>query len=137
MPYNSYNYLVNHINFSMARDTNRSKLRVNNQLMPLLILLQHIGVVETYLLFSETSTKGRIDRYAIVAVSYFKTRPFFRNLKVCSKPSKHYTITYRALKLVSSHLGFSTIILSTSKGILSDRKARENNIGGEILCKVI
>jgi ribosomal protein S8 len=130
MPYSSYNYLVNHLNFAMARDTNKAKLRVNNKLMPLLALLHHLGAVETYILFSETSARGRIDRYAIVTLTFFRTKPFLRNLKVCSKPSKHYTVTYRALKMASYHLGFSTMILSTSRGLLAHRDALRLREGG-------
>ena len=32
--------------------------------------------------------------------------------------------------------GFGTVILSTSKGVMTDRKARELGVGGEVLCSV-
>jgi small subunit ribosomal protein S8 len=32
--------------------------------------------------------------------------------------------------------GYGTVILSTSKGIMTDQEARDSNVGGEILCNV-
>ena len=32
--------------------------------------------------------------------------------------------------------GMGIVVISTSKGVMSDRKARENNVGGELLCTV-
>jgi small subunit ribosomal protein S8 len=32
--------------------------------------------------------------------------------------------------------GMGIVVVSTSKGVMSDRKARENNVGGEVLCTV-
>jgi small subunit ribosomal protein S8 len=32
--------------------------------------------------------------------------------------------------------GYGTSIISTSRGVLTDRKAREQNVGGEILCYI-
>jgi small subunit ribosomal protein S8 len=32
--------------------------------------------------------------------------------------------------------GMGIVVVSTSKGVMSDRKARENNVGGELLCTV-
>jgi small subunit ribosomal protein S8 len=32
--------------------------------------------------------------------------------------------------------GMGIAVVSTSKGVMSDRRARENNVGGELLCTV-
>jgi len=32
--------------------------------------------------------------------------------------------------------GMGIVVVSTSKGVMSDRRARENNVGGELLCTV-
>jgi len=51
-----------------------------------------------------------------------------------SKPSKRVYMKGRDIKPVYNGLGIA--VLSTSKGIMTDKHARENNIGGEIICNV-
>ena len=51
-----------------------------------------------------------------------------------SKPSKRVYVKGRDIKPVYNGLGVA--VLSTSKGIMTDKHARENNIGGEIICNV-
>lgn len=51
-----------------------------------------------------------------------------------SKPSKRVYVKGKDIKPVYNGLGVA--VLSTSKGIMTDKHARENNIGGEIICNV-
>lgn len=51
-----------------------------------------------------------------------------------SKPSRRIYVNAREIKPVYNGLGVA--ILSTSKGVLTDRQARKDNIGGEILCTI-
>ena len=51
-----------------------------------------------------------------------------------SKPSKRVYVKGKDIKPVYNGLGIA--VLSTSKGIMTDKRARENNIGGEIICNV-
>jgi len=51
-----------------------------------------------------------------------------------SKPSCRQYV--RARHVPSALSGHGLVVLSTSKGILSDKEARERNIGGEVLCRV-
>lgn len=55
-------------------------------------------------------------------------------LERVSKPSRRVYVKGKDIKPVLNGLGIS--ILSTSRGILTDRQARESNVGGEILCKI-
>ncbi len=55
-------------------------------------------------------------------------------LERISKPSRRIYVRGKDIKPVLNGLGIS--ILSTSKGILTDRQARSENVGGEILCKI-
>lgn len=56
------------------------------------------------------------------------------NLMRISKPSKRVYVKSKDIKQVYSGMGVA--ILSTSKGIITDKRARKENIGGEILCNV-
>lgn len=55
-------------------------------------------------------------------------------IKRISKPSRRVFTNARDLKPVYNGLGIA--ILSTSKGLMTDRNAIQDNIGGEILCHV-
>lgn len=56
------------------------------------------------------------------------------SLRRMSKPGRRLFSTTRELKPVLNGLGI--LILSTSKGILSDREAQSQNVGGEVLCEI-
>ena len=55
-------------------------------------------------------------------------------LKRLSKPGRRVYVKKRDIPVVLNGMGIA--ILSTSKGVLSDREARKENVGGELLCSV-
>ena len=55
-------------------------------------------------------------------------------LERTSKPSRRVYVNSKNIKPVLNGMGIA--ILSTSKGIMTDKKARFENVGGEILCNV-
>ena len=55
-------------------------------------------------------------------------------LERVSKPSRRIYVKSREIKPVFNGMGVA--ILSTSKGIMTDRKARQENVGGEVLCNI-
>ena len=55
-------------------------------------------------------------------------------LKRISVPSRRVYVTSRAIPRVMG--GYGTAIISTSKGIMTDKKCRELGIGGEVLCHI-
>ena len=61
-------------------------------------------------------------------------KPILTNLKRISKPGRRVYTNYKEIPSILGGLGI--VILSTSKGILTDRDARLNYIGGEILCSI-
>jgi len=74
------------------------------------------GILRIYLKYSE-------DRKATIC-----------GLKRISKPSRRVYVKSKDIKPVLNGLGIS--ILSTSKGIVSDKTAKKENVGGEILCHI-
>jgi small subunit ribosomal protein S8 len=82
--------------------------------------------------FQEVSMDNR--NVLRVDLRYYDGKPVIKMLDRVSKPSRR---VYSKLKKINAVFnGFGVYILSTSKGIMSDAEARENNVGGEILCKV-
>jgi small subunit ribosomal protein S8 len=57
-----------------------------------------------------------------------------RNIERSSKPGLRIYRSYKDLKPVLQGLGIS--VLSTSRGIMSDRQARAQRVGGELLCRL-
>ncbi len=60
--------------------------------------------------------------------------PVIDGLRRVSRPGRRIYVPARKVPRVRRGLGVA--VLSTSKGILSDRAAREASVGGEILCEV-
>jgi len=57
-----------------------------------------------------------------------------RHIKRVSKPGRRVYRPATSLKPILNGLGIS--IISTSRGVISDREARQRNLGGEVLCEV-
>ncbi|MFU8857757.1 MAG: 30S ribosomal protein S8 [Deferrisomatales bacterium] len=55
-------------------------------------------------------------------------------LRRLSKPGRRVYVG--AGDIPKAQSGYGTVILSTSKGVLTDRKARQQGVGGEVLCSV-
>lgn len=61
-------------------------------------------------------------------------RPVIRNLKRISKPGRRVYRGYRDLRPILGGMGVA--VLSTPRGILTDKAARKERVGGEILCEI-
>jgi small subunit ribosomal protein S8 len=57
-----------------------------------------------------------------------------RHIKRVSKPGRRIYSGATTLRPVLNGLGIS--IISTSRGVISDREARQRNLGGEVLCEL-
>jgi small subunit ribosomal protein S8 len=60
--------------------------------------------------------------------------PVIQELKRISKPSRRVYVNADEIKTVYNGMGIS--ILSTSKGILTDKQARKQKVGGEVICNI-
>lgn len=69
-----------------------------------------------------------------IELLYENTVPVFSDVKIYSRPGSRYYVSYRDLKPVLSGYGFSFI--STSKGILTNKEARKQKLGGELLFSI-
>jgi len=81
----------------------------------------------------ELDEKGKFPQLRIW-LKYVDEIPVIREIKRTSKPGLRLYIKGKDCKPVLNGQGIS--ILSTSKGIMSDRQCRNDNIGGEVLCTV-
>ena len=81
----------------------------------------------------ELDKKGKFPQLRIW-LKYVDDIPVIREIKRISKPGLRLYTKGKDCKPVLNGQGIS--ILSTSKGIMSDRQCRNDNIGGEVLCTV-
>ena len=73
-------------------------------------------------------------RILSVTVKYYQGAPVIEGIQRVSKPSCRIHCTCKDIPKVRGGLG--TVVLSTPMGILSGRKAKEANVGGEVLLYV-
>ena len=69
-----------------------------------------------------------------IELKYFDGAPVIREISRVSKPGRRVYVSVRNLPRVGNGLGIA--IVSTPKGVMADHAAREQNVGGEILCTV-
>jgi len=78
-----------------------------------------------------------VDKFKILSVKLkYKEngKPIIGKLKRVSKPGLRIYMKSKNIPKILGGLGIA--IVSTSKGLLTDRKARKENVGGEVLCYV-
>ncbi|MDX1810616.1 MAG: 30S ribosomal protein S8 [Gammaproteobacteria bacterium] len=69
-----------------------------------------------------------------IALRYFEGKPVIEELRRVSRPGLRIYKNANELPQVKAGLGVA--IVSTSKGLMSDREARKAGIGGEVVCYV-
>ena len=69
-----------------------------------------------------------------VDLKYTDGQPAIRELKTVSKPGRRVYSSVKTMPRV--HNGLGTSIVTTPKGVMTDSKARSENVGGEVLCQV-
>lgn len=92
-------------------------------------LLQDEGYVEGYKV-AENGGKPVLE----VGLKYYADRPVIEKIQRVSRPGLRIYKGSKDIPKVMNGLGIA--IVSTSKGLMTDRKARANGIGGEVLCYV-
>jgi small subunit ribosomal protein S8 len=97
----------------------------------ILEIMQQAGFIEG---FSEDVGDG-VHKQLIVQLRYIDdSRTAIKRMKRISKPGRRWYCNAKEIPQVKSGLGVA--VLSTSKGIMTDRDARRLNVGGEIICEI-
>ena len=89
---------------------------------------------EGYIRGYEAGTDGRGHATLEISLKYYDGTPVIRELKRVSKPGRRVYMGSKDIPQVRQGLGVS--IVSTPKGVMSDANARNQNVGGEVLCPV-
>jgi small subunit ribosomal protein S8 len=69
-----------------------------------------------------------------IELKYYNGEGVIKEIKRVSKPGRRVYSGFKSIPSIANGLGIA--ILSTPKGIMSDSKAREEKVGGEVLCNI-
>lgn len=105
--------------------TPASKLRAR-----VLEVMKAEGYIRDYSQTDFDNGKSEIE----IELKYAEGVPVIREIARVSKPGRRVYVSVKSIPFVANGLGIS--ILSTPKGVMADHEAREQNVGGEILCQI-
>ena len=92
-------------------------------------------VLEKNGFLKKVEKKGRgIKKFIEIKLKYEDKIPVISGIKKISKPGQRIYSGSKELRPVRSGYGIS--IISTSKGLMTNKEARKQNIGGEVICQV-
>jgi small subunit ribosomal protein S8 len=92
-------------------------------------VLQDEGYIETFKVSSEGG-KSQLE----IALKYYAGRPVIERIERVSRPGLRVYRGRDAIPQVMNGLGVA--IVTTPRGVMTDRKARQTGVGGEVLCYV-
>jgi len=96
-------------------------------------VLKDEGYIEDFAVRDKSGDKSAKKELAI-GLKYYAGRPVIERLERVSKPGLRVYKGRNDIPKVLNGLGVA--ILSTSRGVMTDRKARADGVGGEVLCFV-
>jgi small subunit ribosomal protein S8 len=102
-----------------------SQLRRN-----VLDVLQSEGYIRGYSTVDFDNGRSEFE----IELKYYDNEPVIRDIERISRPGRRVYASVKNIPRVNNGLGVS--ILSTPKGVMSDAEARDQNVGGEVLCRV-
>ena len=100
-------------------------------------VLKDEGYIEDFAVRDKGGEKAGKDGFKkelAIALKYYAGRPVIERLERVSKPGLRVYKGRNDIPRVMNGLGVA--ILSTSRGVMTDRKARADGVGGEVLCIV-
>ena len=108
-----------------AVDVPASKLRKS-----VLDVLAREGYIRGYSKTDFENGKSELN----IELKYYEGAPVIRKIDRVSKPGRRVYVSVKSIPQIANGLGIT--ILSTPKGVMADHQAREQNVGGELLCSI-
>lgn len=105
------------------------KLPHSNLKSEMLKVLKEEGYINNFQVITNNNKKD-----LEVELKYYQGRPVIEKITRLSKPALRVYKSCNAIPVVRGGLGI--VIVSTPKGVMTDRTARAQNVGGEVLCSV-
>lgn len=100
--------------------------KLKNQLAEILRAEGYIASVKT------VDEENR--QYLQLELKYDRKQPMIRDIRRISSPGRRVYVPAKRLPYVFDNMGIA--IISTSKGLMTNKQARAQKIGGEVICEV-
>lgn len=94
----------------------------------ILTKLKNLGYIEDFIV------EGEIIKSANITLKYEEGQPALTDVKLFSTPGRRWYVTVDEIKPVLGGMGHA--IISTPKGILTDKEAKKQKVGGELLFQI-
>jgi len=122
--------LLTRIRNAQTRGRSTVKTPASSLRKRVLDVLQSEGYIRGYSQAEFATGKNEFE----IELKYSDGEPVIREIQRVSKPGRRVYSSVRNIPTVYNGLGIS--ILSTPKGVMADHEARDQNVGGEVLCRV-
>jgi small subunit ribosomal protein S8 len=121
----------------LTRIRNAQRAKIQDVSMPssnlkvaVAAVLKEEGFIEECSVTSEEGGKASLN----IVLRYYEGKPVIEQIKTISRPGLRQYKGYEEIPVVNGGLG--VIILSTNKGVMTDKSARLQGLGGELICSV-
>jgi ribosomal protein S8 len=118
--------VINKYNISVKKKSMRIKINFTKTNFVLVKKLNSLGIINSY----NFNTKYK---QITMFPSYFRNVPYISRVKAVSRGNKTFNITLKGIKILNSISGASTVIISSSKGVITSREALNMGLGGKII----
>ena len=121
----------------LTRIRNAQRAKIQDVSMPssnlkvaVAAVLKEEGFIEECSVTSEEGGKASLN----IVLRYYEGKPVIEQIKTISRPGLRQYKGKEEIPVVNGGLG--VIILSTNKGVMTDKSARLHGLGGELICSV-
>ncbi len=122
--------MITRIRNAQMRSLSSVKIPGSKFRASILDVLKKEGYISDYKFLTDVKDKNSLT----VSLKYDNGNPVIKEIKRVSKPGRRIYAKADSIPIIQNGLGLA--IVSTSKGIMSDNDAKNQNIGGEIICRV-
>lgn len=92
-------------------------------------------ILEKNKFVEKVEKKGRKNKkFFDIVLKYDDKTPVLSGLKRISKPGQRIYLSFHKIKSVRG--GYGIAIVSTSKGLMTNKEARKQKLGGEVICEI-
>ena len=122
--------MISRIRNAQMRLLNQVKIPRSKFRTKILEVLKNEGYISDFKILLDSKNKNSLS----VDLKYNNGQPVIKEINRVSKPGRRVYVSANSIPKIQNGLGLA--IVSTSKGIMTDDEARNQNIGGEIICRV-
>lgn len=123
-----FSYLLNTLNINKLHKNLSFNIVFNKKNLKIITILKKLNLIYKYTLINKNNLF-----FIKINLYFYKNKPLASFLKIFSKPSKIFFLSYKSLRLLDKKSGNSVFLLSTPKGVLTHKDAIKLKTSGFIL----